>query len=226
MPDWKAILRERLILKDLSSQQQDETIAELASHLDDLYEEYRAQGLNESDASARAMREVSDWRGLAETIQRAKLEEGTMNDRTKRLWLPGLVSTAIVLVLPTLSLMALTRIGMMLPSYSHFVILLWLLDLILGGAAGAYLSRRAAGAPVARLASALFPIAVLATAICFVSGFVALTHIFFGAYQSMPWLEVERPLFLGILPSIPLLLGALPFLRRQRKLEESEASHA
>ena len=98
---------------------------------------------------------------------------------------------------------------MMLPSYSHFVIFLWLLDLILGGAAGAYLSRRAAGAPVARLASALFPIAVLAIAICFVSGLVALAHVFFGAYQSMPWLEVERSHALGRSSVDTLVPGAL-----------------
>jgi len=111
MPDWNALIREWLNLTELSPAQQDETIAELASHLDGLCEKYRKQGLSEAEAVTRAIYEVPDWRGLAKTIQRAKLEEETMNDRTKRLWLPGLVSTASALVLPILSLMALTRIG-------------------------------------------------------------------------------------------------------------------
>jgi hypothetical protein len=230
MPDWNALVRERLNLTELSPAQQDEITAELASHLDELCEKYRKQGLSESEAVTRAILEVTDWQVLSKRIQRAKHEEGsmtdrTMNDRIRRLWIPGLASTAIALVLPAASLMVLTRIGTGLPSYSHFVISVWPLDAILGGAAGAYLSRRAAGAPTARLASALFPVAVLVIAICFVSGFVALAHILFGAYQSMPWILLGRPLGLLVLHSTLLLLGALPFLRHQRKFAESGVRH-
>lgn len=104
MRDWNALVREHLKLADLSPGQQDETIAELASHLGDLCEEYRAQGLNESEAVRRALEEVTDWRHLAGTIQRAKRKEGsmtdrTMNDRTKHLWLPGLVSFSAAMIL-------------------------------------------------------------------------------------------------------------------------------
>jgi hypothetical protein len=225
-PDWKALVRERLSLAELSPAQQEETIAELASHLADLCREYRVQGISESEAVRRATDEVTDWRSLAETIQRAKREEETMNDRTKRLWLPGLVSTAIALVLPIALLMVLKRIGITLPSHSHFVSFLWPLDLILGGAGGAYLSRLAGGKPMIRLASALFPVAVPLIAIFLVSALVVLAQICFGAYRPMPWLEVARSSVWVVRSLALLLVGALPFLRRQQKLGESGVSHA
>jgi len=157
MRDWNALVRERLKFADLSQEQQDETFAELASHLDDLCEEYRTQGLNESEAVTRAIHEVTNWRDLAKTIQRAKREEGsmtdrTMNARTKRLWLPGLVSVVIALVLPPLLFMTLTRFGLeprVLYAHARYgATMFGFLELAawaLGGAFGAFLSRRAGG---------------------------------------------------------------------------------
>jgi hypothetical protein len=95
MGDWSKLVRERLNLADLPLAQQDETIAELASHLDDLYA-HRERGLDESEATQRAIQEVPDWRSLARHIQRAKQEE-SMNHRTKQLWLPGLINLTIAL---------------------------------------------------------------------------------------------------------------------------------
>ena len=45
MRDWNALVRKLLSLAALSPEQRDETIAELASHLDDLCEDYRTHGL-------------------------------------------------------------------------------------------------------------------------------------------------------------------------------------
>lgn len=64
MPEWNALVRERLHLAGLSPQQQQETIAELEAHLDDLYAECCTQGLSESEAVTRAVHEVVDWQGL------------------------------------------------------------------------------------------------------------------------------------------------------------------
>ena len=227
MPDWNALVRERLSLAELSQAQQDEITAELASHLDELCEKYRTQGLSESEAVTRAIHEVTDWRGLAKTIQRAKLEEGTMNHRTKRLWLPGLVSTTIALVLPILLLMALTRLGLE-PRVFHArygAIIFGFLELAawaLGGAAGAFLSRRAGGERFARIASALCAIAVLSVAICFVSGFVIVARGF-GAYQFMPWSELACVFPMVAVFGVAQLFGALPFLSQSG---ESGVSHA
>lgn len=225
MPDWKALVRERLSLAELPPEEQQEIVDELASHLADLCREYRAQGLHESGAVTCAIHEVPDWRGLAKTIQRAKLEEGTMNDRTKRLWLPGLVSIAIALVLPTGLLMILTRFGVEPRlSYAHLIGSLGLIAPALGGATGACLSRRAGGKPFVRLASALFPVVVLAVTVGFVCGFIVLVQSF-GASQFTPWKELARVFPMSSLYGAASLLGALPFLRRRRG-DESGVSHA
>ena len=222
MPDWNALVRERLNLAQLSQARQDETIAELASHLDELCERYRKQGLSEAEAVARATHEVSDWRGLGKTIQRAKLEEGTTNQRIKRLWLPGLVSTAIALVLPILLLTTLTRIGVE-PGRYHASMIgpLWLLACAFGGAAGACLSRRSGGTHIARLAAAVLPVVIVVAAI---ACFIVLVRPF-GAPQFMSWSERARFFHTTSLYGAASLLGALPFLR-SRPRTESAVSHA
>jgi hypothetical protein len=222
MPDWNALVRERLKLAEFSPAQQDEIAAELASHLDDLYGECRKQGLSESEAVARTLQEVPDWQGLAKTIHRAKGEEGIMNDRTKRLWLPGLISIVAALVLPLLLFTILTHVGVSprsLFSGRHGVIRFYLVDLAgwaLSGAAGAFLSRRFGGKRFARLASALFPVAVILAAI-----FAQTTH------TGDPWMLLGlsgwMPMTCG--QAAALLLGASPFLA-SRKDAESEVSHA
>lgn len=222
MPDWNTLVRERLNLVELSQAQQDEVTAELASHLDDLFEQYRSQGLGDSEAIARAIHEVSDWRGLAKTIQRAKHEEGTMNQRIKRLWLPGLVSTAIALVLPILLLMTLIRMGVEPGRYHPRMIgPLWLLACAFGGAAGACLSRRSGGTHIARLAAAVFPVVILVVAI---GCFIVLVRPF-GAPQFMAWSERARFFYTTSLYGAASLLGALPFLR-SRPRTDSGVSHA
>jgi hypothetical protein len=228
MPDWNALVRERLKVAEFSQVQQDEIAAELASHLDDLYRECRKQGLSESEAVARALQEVPDWQGLAKTIHRAKREEGIMNDRTKRVWLPGLASIAIALVLPILLFMALSRLGIGPRILTRFAVarfdFLWLLAAAFGGAAGAWLSRRAGGKRFAQLASALLPTAVLVIAICCVSSCLVLAPSF-RASQFISSRELTRALSMISVYGGALLLGALPFLR-PRSRSESEVSHA
>jgi len=215
MPDWNAWVRERLNLAKLSPSQQDDTIAELASHLDELCGKYRKQGLSEAEAVARATHEVSDWHSLAKNIRRSK-EEESMNDRIKRLWLPGLVSTAIALVLPILLLMTLTRIGVEPGRYhARMIGPLWLLACAFGGAAGACLSRRSGGTHIARLAAAVFPVVILVVAI---GCFIVLVRPF-GAPQFMSWSERARFFHMTSLYGAASLLGALPFLRSRPRTE-------
>ncbi len=92
MHEWSALVREHLGGLNLAAAQQEEIVTELAGHLEDLYEEGRAQGLYESEAIERAFDEVADWQRLARKIRRAKREEENMNNRTKRFWLPALIS--------------------------------------------------------------------------------------------------------------------------------------
>lgn len=88
MPEWKALVRERMGSFGLAPVEEEAIVAELASHLEDVYEEACAQGLCKSEAIERSLAQVADWRGLSRNIQRAKCKEGMMNQRTKTLWLP------------------------------------------------------------------------------------------------------------------------------------------
>lgn len=133
-----------------------------------------------------------------------------MNSRTKRLWLPGLVS----LVAAHGFLMILERAGlpfhffklasMSMPLYP----ISWLGALPLFGAIAAYLSRRAGGDLLARVAAGVFPsIAVLAV-ICF--GVLAALVSGHGTW----WVAIVLGMFCWVvLPGAALLLGVLPFLR-------------
>ena len=211
MRDWNALVRKRLSLAALSPEQRDETIAELASHLEDLCEDYRTHGLSEAEAVTRAIHEVTDWCGLARTIQRVKRKEGRMNDRIRHLWLPGFVSlTGAVLVFA-----ALIRLGVQPHIYytRHAAMMFyfpWLAALPLCGAAGAHLSRRAGGERKACLACGLFPAVVLLISI----GCIVLSANIFGTdgFIAPPALAIVVATWI-LLPGAALLLGTLPFLR-------------
>lgn len=211
MPDWNLLLRERVHLVDLSPEERRETIAELASHLDDLYAEYCAQGLSDSEAVTRAVHEVVDWTDFAETIQRARLKEGNMNDRTKHLWLPGLVSlTGAVLVFATL-----IRLGVQPHIYyaRHAALIFyfpWLAALPFCGAAGAYLSRSAGAERLACLVSGLFPAAVFLTSIGCIILFARISGT--DGVITPPALAIVVGTWI-LLPGAALLLGTLPFLQ-------------
>ena len=210
-PDWKALVHERLRPLDLPAQQRQEVVAELAAHLEDLYEEQLRNGRTDSGACDQALSEVAHWPTLVHDIQHVKQREEIMNARTKQLWLPGLVSLATAMIL----LMVLIQISLQ-PRFVgrsplYLVFLPWLVLLPLCSATGAYLSRRGGGYLWVRLAAGLFPTLVLLIlgAILTVTRLVAFAHPI--------WWYSSLAVTLGIvLPSVALLLGALPFLGRQQ----------
>ncbi len=210
MPDWTRLVRERLNLKGLSPEDQQQATAELASHLDDLCQEYRTQGLNESEARARALNEVTDWRTLARAIHRTKCEEEPMNRRSKQFWLPGMINLTIAMAI----LMFEVRMDLHPHVYNTrfadmMLYIPWLLALPFCGAFAAYLCRRAGGDRVARLVTASFPAAAYLG--CFA---LVLPIARFGPDHFVSWGAVAVVVSgWVILPGAALLLGALPFLR-------------
>ena len=224
MRDWVALVRERLGGLGLTPTQEKEIVAELAAHLEDLYQQRLEQGLCEPEAAeavGRALDEVAGWRRLARKIRRAKHEEENMNDRTKHFWLPGLVSVAAA----SLFGMILTQVSLETPR-SRLTLnfyLVWVAAQPLFGAMGAYFSRRGGGQRLARLAASLFPsIATLVTlAVVFV---VALTHsliyvrrppapINLVGFAKAIFFFATAIFFAVVVPGVALLLGALPFLK-------------
>ena len=169
MPDWKALVLERMESLGLSPAQEEEIVSELAAHLEDCYEELRTQGVCESEAIDRSLEQVTDWPNLSREIQRAKRKGDVMNHRTRILWLPALISLAAAMVF----LMISTQIALQprivagrfvtlrtstgSTDYRFAEYLPWLILLPFCGAAGAYLSRRAGGQPLVRLVAGLSP---------------------------------------------------------------------
>jgi hypothetical protein len=211
MPDWTRLVRERLDIEDLSPNQQKDTIAELASHLDDVYAEYRERGLNESESTQRAIQEVPDWRSLARHIRRAKQEEG-MNHRTQQLWLPAMINLTIAMAVLTFEVRMDLHPQFYVthsPAMLIYVPWIWIVSLPFCGALAAYLCRRAGGDRLVRLATASFPAAGYFG--CFM---LVLLVAQFGPDAPVPWGVVGMLVSTwALMPAAALLLGALPFLK-------------
>ncbi len=199
-------------------------MAELAAHLEDLYEEARAQGLSEPDAIRRALDDVTNWGHLSRRIRRSKQQEEQMNDRTRSLWIPGLASLTAAMG----TLMIMNRFGVEPRIFWYGskvgleLYLPWLMVLPVFGALGAYLSRRAKGQLKARLVAALFPAIVLFGFFCFAITVSAVIE------RHVPWRVLPLVFALAVfnwalLPGAALLLGALPFLWNSQMQETEQA---
>jgi hypothetical protein len=73
MPDWEKLVSERLGTTGLMPKERADVVAELAAHVEDLYEEKFAKDLSEQEAIKRAFGLVPNWCELSRKISRAKL---------------------------------------------------------------------------------------------------------------------------------------------------------
>ena len=212
MGNWQQKVRENLAACPLSGDIQDEVVVELAFHLQEAYEEARTVGMSHDSAIHVALEQVGDWRALARNIRRAKAEEVSMNNRTKSLWLPALMTllganTSLALFQYLGARPHLVWVGNVALTFYWA----WLATLPIFGALGAYLSRRAQSSAWARLAAGVAPALVM----LIVMGLI------------LPWgLAVEGIHFfrlvsfgLGLtnwvaIPAVALLAGVSPFLHR------------
>ena len=221
MPEWKALVREHMESLGLAPVEEEAIVAELATHLEDVYEEACAQGLCKSEAIERSLAQVADWRGLSRNIQRVKCKEGMMNQRTKTLWLPGLISLTAAMFFLMISELVSLQPRFLAPRFFAAVhtgttnanvpliaYLPWLGLLPFCGAAGAFLSRRAGGKWRARLAAGLFPWIAVFCLVLFLTlagQIVPFRHDWFAF--------VTELLFVSVPPAMALLLGVMPFLK-------------
>jgi hypothetical protein len=214
MPDWNALVRERLGMSESSFVEDAAVVAELSSHLEDAYEELLEAGLCEPEAIKQAMGHRANWHGLARRIRRTKSKEKGLNHRTRTLWLPGLVSlTASMTWLMLLQLVGpQPRLPWLHSGLPLMPYLVWLLTQPLFGAMGAYMSRRAGGERVTELTASLFPAIVML-------GLWGLVVAMSSLVEKNPHVLPQWPLVLfgafnwAILPGVLLLLGRFLFLR-------------
>jgi len=205
--DWKKIVR------DLDAREDrpwpDEVIAELASHLEDSYDEFRVQGLGEHEAAERVLSSLPEWRRLNHAIQSARYTWRTMNRRTEQLWFPALVT----LLAANLLLMVFARaISFWFPNAGPTAIYVpWLVTQPFVGAFGAHLSRRAGGLRSARVLAGLFPsIVIAAVGLLLIPASVFLERNVWA--MTHPVLLVLGGLAWQVPVAVALFCGALPFL--------------
>jgi hypothetical protein len=217
---WESFARERLGSLDLTITESEEIVAELAAHLEDLYAQYREQGVPETCAVASALKEVSDWRELGRKIRRARRKENEMNQRTKAVWIPGLISLTVASgVLALLQVWGVrpyivwTRSGLALLFYIP-----WLIAQPAFGAIGAYISRRNGGTSSERLTAGLLPAAAMLAAFCFFFCLAIVLNIITNGHEIT---LIGLSLYIAswaVIPGCALALGALPFLSDRRRV--------
>lgn len=210
MPDWNTLVRQNLNDLRLGSQEEREVIAELAGHLEETFEQLRADGIPEAEALRLTLGETTEWKQVNRAIRGVKEKENAMNYRTRALWLPGLVTFTSA----SIFLMTLQQLGLhakVLWKYEGALVfhLPWLLLLPVCGAAGAYLSRRGGGTLVASLTAGLFPSVVMLCVFCtFLPIAILLEHNSYVIQH--PLYFVLATLDWTLVPGVALLAGALP----------------
>jgi len=211
MPEWREIVSEQLGMLDVDPHERAEVVEELAAHLDETFADLRHRGFGEEEAAERCLNEVDDWRGLRRKIQSARRKEDIMTNRVTQLWLPGLVTFALSMVL-----LALTEIFGPKPwttwGHNHPIALFyipWLFSLPLVGALGAYLSQRAGGSRRAILFSTIFSILPFLLTILVVIP-ISLTFDHVIAHNIRPMAVLIFLFGWVFIPGVALLVGGLP----------------
>lgn len=217
MPDWHRLVREKMASLRLTPSQQDEIVAELASHLEELCEEQRANGVPEAQAAEYAMHAVGDWEELKRRTRDAKVAEGFMNNRTKQLWLPGMaafwLAMACEVALGKLGTGVLSEGRLLNPHGTAIFYGVWLLAQLACGALAAYLSRRAGGTRSTRVGAALFTSAILLITMAIVITICAVGRATGLVFTTLDFMLLVKPVVtVVLLPSVAMLVGALPFL--------------
>jgi hypothetical protein len=221
MPDNQELIRERLGNLGLGTCREEEIFRELSDHVADHAAALEARGVPRDAAVRAALDSVFNWPEFREEILSAETEEAIMNYRTKVLWLPALCA----LTLSNVMLALIQVFGppphfywfytgkSMQPMIAFFVP--WLISQPVVGAVAAYWSRRAGGALRHQLLAALAPVIALLGLFVLILPFsmVLDKHV---AHNIRLTAFLVLTVVWVLLPSVPLLIGAAPFLRKPR----------
>ena len=224
MRDWEALVREQLAGLVLDPQERREVVAELAAHLEEVFDGLVRQGVPEEEALRRTFSQAGNWQDLRLKIQATRSEENRMTNRVRQFWLPGLLTLLLSMVL----LMVIPFIGpkpLIVSSHGWRMIapvaviyVPWLLLLLPIGAMGAYLAGRAGGSQRTTILSIVFP--VLPYSVLFIIAFpVSLVLDDHVAHNIMLSALLVGFVAWVLLPGVALLAGGLPVqLLRSRRL--------
>jgi hypothetical protein len=165
MPDWCELVRQRLAGIRLDPDDAAQVIDELASHLEESYQNFRREGVAEQAAVGRALEEVDNWQQLRSAMELARKKEIDVNKRVTQFWLPAVVTLFLAnTLLPVIQAFgprwtpSPTPAGLIGWSPGAMVYVAWLVSLLFVGALGAYVSRRAGGSMRVEFMLLVFPV--------------------------------------------------------------------
>ena len=221
MPDNRDLLKARIGKLGLAPGREEEILRELSEHLEDHVTALETRGVAREEAIPEALNSVSDWPGLHRDIVLAETEETTMNYRTKALWLPAWCALTLSNVLLVLLQIFgppphFYWLGAGMGGEPYYVFIVpWLISQPVVGAIAAYWSRRAGGTVLHQLIAALAPAITLLGLFLLILPWAMIVdknvshHIQLSGFLvlTVSWV---------LLPSVPLLIGAAPFLRRRQ----------
>src|SRR5579859_6496411 len=224
MRDWQALVGEQLRELSVAADEKQEIIAELAAHLEEVFDGLLRQGIAEEEAVRRTLSQAGNWQDLRLKIQATRSEENLMTNRVRQFWLPGLLTLTLSMVLlmviqfigPKPLIVSTHGWGMIAPVAVVYVP--WLLLLFPIGAMGAYMADRAGASQRAAFLSIVFP--VLPYLVLFIIAFpVALIVDDHVAHNIMLSALLMGLIAWVLLPGAALLVGGLPVqLLRSRLL--------
>jgi hypothetical protein len=219
MPDNRELLKARIGKLGLAPSREEEILRELSEHLEDHTAALEGRGVAADAAGQEALNSVSNWPGLRRDIVLAETEETTMNYRTKVLWLPALCALTLSNVM-----LALMQIfgppahfywfyaGKDLETFCAFISP-WLISQPVVGAVAAYWSRRAGGAVRHQLLAALAPAIAMLGLFLLILPFAMIVDKHVPRHIKLTGFVVLTATWV-LLPALPLLIGAAPFLRK------------
>ena len=224
MPDFDAVVRERLQLAHVDPRRAAEIHAEVTAHLEDRFAAALADGYTHDDAARLALDEVTDWSQLAHEVTCASTGDGLMSHHMRTLWLPGMTMVGCAAAV-------LLGVGWFAPgewwanphaSRQYAAAAGAVLLYVLLGAAGAVWSRREGGTWRDRLGAALLPagLHMVMTIGAIAAGIVAESQRH-PAHALNPQLRVV--FVFVVVPAMALSLGAAPFLGRTSGLRRTSA---
>ena len=215
MRDWQRYVRANLCSLRVNSTEFEEVAQELAAHLEETYERLRLSGLPEGQADLQTRAQAGNWKELNTQLNSAK-QEGTMNARVKRIWIPSLLTLLTCWTILALLIWAGAQplIWNRAEPRSAILYLPWLLLLPLIGAMGGYLSRREDGAGYQVYVAGTFPALAIAAILA-----VTFPFAFFVDPRIAPDFKLDSLLAMVlswvILPGIALCAG-VAFVNRYK----------
>jgi hypothetical protein len=223
--DWSALVHRHLASVRVNERRRGEIAAELADHLEDAYYGALRSGCTEAEAITCAMERVPDWRALSAAVNQATDEGKIMTRHARTVLLPGTTMLLAAAAGMAVTLSATPADRWVDPRwYVHALAAgLALLFYLVLGAIGAAWSRHAGGSPGERLVAGAFPLVLHVAVVGLGVGEDMLFALSRGAAGQHLGITVagivNMTMVMLVAPGAALMLGVLPFARRNARLD-------